>query len=92
MELQISEIKDIIKNKKVKVIGFWIEPTESDTAILEAIEKVPTIKGVVFAKDEFEKSEYLPTLGEAVISKESVLIEEPMQILFIVDFAPPEWA
>lgn len=52
--METNNIKKVIKRKKLKVVGFWIEPTNDNEEVMQAIEKIAS--GVILAKKSFANS------------------------------------
>ena len=50
-------VKYIVKIKKIKVVGFFIEPTDNVAQIIRSLENLTGVKGVIFAKNGYIRSE-----------------------------------
>ena len=82
-------VKSIVKIKKMKVVGFFIEPTDRTAPIIGALENLTGIKGVIFAKDGYIRSEgdksmkYSEAVTFKTLTKRDIRAED-VQRLYLV--------
>jgi len=84
-------VKSIVKIKKIKVVGFFIEPTDRVAQIIRALENLTGVKGVIFAKDGYIRSEgdksmkykYSEAVTLKTLTKRDIRAED-VQTLYLV--------